>query len=162
MSIPKGKRHDLTCPFLARAKFRGHELPSSEVSRLWNMVTSDVSALGYDISPFAIPSMRVFYDVPQKDFAKLYAAHRATGDVSEKEMAEYGERLDLHGVRAFTHAHFDKPTKTFTLTLVFVRKGAGQFAPFDTLIRHEMAQLYELFLGLGCGTLVKRLNLELR
>ena len=65
----------------------------------------------------------------------------------------------MGSVIAFTHAHFDKPTSIFTLTLIFVRKGAGHFTPFDRLIRHEMAQLFEVFLGLETGTLVKRLNL---
>jgi hypothetical protein len=147
----------LACPFLSRAKFRGYELSSSEIARLWNTVRTDVAALGYDVVPFATPSMRVFYDVPQKDFLKLYTAHRKTGD--EKEAEEYRERIDYSGVMAFTHAHFDKPTRVFTLTLIFVRKGAGHFAPFDRLILHEMAQLFEVFLGLETGTLVKRLNL---
>ena len=65
----------------------------------------------------------------------------------------------MGSVIAFTHVHFDKPTSIFTLTLIFVRKGAGHFTPFDRLIRHEMAQLFEVFLGLETGTLVKRLNL---
>lgn len=101
--------------------------------------------------------MRVFYDVPQKDFLKLYTAHRQTGD--EREVEEYRERIDYGGVIAFTHAHFDKLARVFPLTMIFVRKGAGHFTPFERLILHEMAQLFEVLLGLETGTLVVRLNL---
>ncbi len=148
-----------TCPFLSRAKFRGHELSSNEIVRLWNGIRADISALGHDVGSSTLPNMRVFYDVPQKDFLKLYTAHRNTEDAPEKDATEHAEGIDFGGVIAFTHAHFDKPTGIFMLALVFVRKGAGHFSPFDRLIRHELAQLFEVLLGLETGTLVKRLNL---
>ena len=148
-----------TCPFLSHAKFRGHELPSKETVCFWNGFRADVSALGHDVGPFTMPNLRVFYDVPQKDFLKIYSAHRNASDNPERNATEHAEGIDFGGIIAFTHAHFDKQTGIFTLALVFVRKGAGHFAPFDRLFRHEMAQLFEVFLGLETGTLVKRLNL---
>lgn len=149
----------MPCYFLSRAKFKGYELAPSEISRLWNVVKTDVSALSYDVASFPMPSMRVFYDVTVKDFLKLYAAHRTTGDVAEKEMEEYGMRPDLGGFLGFTHAHFVKPTKVFTLVLIFVRKVSAPES-IGRIISHEMAQLFELYLELKCGTLVKRLGLD--
>jgi hypothetical protein len=144
---------------LSRAKFRGYELPSNEIARLWNGIRADASGLGYDVGSFAMPNMRVFYDVPQKDFLKLFTAHCNTGDAPEKHATEPAEGIAFGGVITFTHAHFDKPTCIFTLVLIFVRKGAGHFTAFDRLIRHELAQLFEVLLGLETGTLVNSLNL---
>lgn len=135
-------------------------LAESEVSRFWNVVKKDVSALGYDVDGFPMPQMAVFCDVPDDEFDRLWAKHTTSGDVAQKEIEEYGKRVDPSKIDAFTHTHFHERTKAFTSSaVILVRKWGWTVETFDRIIRHEMTQLLELYLGLQCGTLVKRLDL---
>ena len=141
-------------------KFRGRMLIESEIARFWSVVKKDVSTLGYDVDRFPTPQMAVFCDVSDDEFDGLWAKHATVGDVAQKEIEEYGKRVDPSKIDAFTHTHFHERTKTFTSsTVILIRKWKWTAESFDRIIRHEMTQLFELHLGLQCGTLVKRLDL---